>query len=467
MATVGGGGLPLTAWADDVVTDWNAVMSQVLVDNESLQNPGMSSRSMAMVNLAIYDSLKLGSGGDGSSFYDYGNALGGLGSTASREAAAAQAAYTVLSHIYSDQQVTLDTQLATSLAAFSDGVAKTDGVALGTLIGQSIINRRENDGYDTNVQYTPTNAVGHWQVDPLNPDQEAWGPAWGEVQTFAVQNVNDFMPPVMPSLDSAAYAEAYNEVKALGSVDSTTRTSEQTEIGIFWAYDRVGMGTPMRLFNDALRTIADDQGNTLDENAELFAKASVAMADAGIVAWNSKFELDFWRPVTGIRDGDLDGNALTEADADWTPLGAPDGESLTGFTPPFPTYLSGHATFGGAVFGVLQEFYGTDDIAFSLTSEELAVILADDDLRELYGLDADTDAVREFESLSEAMAENGRSRVYLGIHWNFDDTEGQITGASVASYLFDGEFIAAPEPATAALLVTGLLLMQTGRRRRS
>ncbi|MEM6393604.1 MAG: vanadium-dependent haloperoxidase [Planctomycetota bacterium] len=462
----GGVGVPQTAWADDVVTDWNAVMGDVLVGNESLQNPGMSSRSMAMVNLAIYDSLKLGVGGDGSSFYDYGSTLGSLGSTASREAAAAQAAYTVLSHIYGDQQATLDAQLSASLSAFSDGAAKTDGIAMGTLIGQSIINRRENDGYDTNVQYTPTNAVGRWQVDPLNPDQEAWGPAWGEVQTFAVKDVNDFMPPTMPSLDSAAYAEAYNEVKALGSVDSTTRTSEQTEIGIFWAYDRVGMGTPMRLFNDALRTIADDQGNTLDENAELFAKASVAMADAGIVAWNSKFEFDLWRPVTGIRDGDLDGNAATVADADWTPLGAPDGEALTGFTPPFPTYLSGHATFGGAVFGVLQEFYGTDDIAFSLTSEELAVILADEELRELYGLDEDTDAVREFESLSEAMAENGRSRVYLGIHWNFDDTEGQITGASIASYLFSNDFVAVPEPATALLLTVGVVLMRGGRRRR-
>ncbi|MEM6553924.1 MAG: vanadium-dependent haloperoxidase [Planctomycetota bacterium] len=462
----GGVGLPSIALADDVVTDWNAVMSQVLVDNESLQNPGMSSRSMAMVNLAIYDSLKLGVGGDGSSFYDYGSTLGSLGSTASREAAAAQAAYTVLSHIYSDQQATLDTQLATSLNAFSEGAAKIDGIALGTLIGQSIINRRANDGYNTNVQYTPTNAVGHWQVDPLNPDQEAWGPAWGEVQTFAVKDVNDFMPPAMPSLDSAAYAEAYNEVKELGSVDSTMRTSEETEIGIFWAYDRVGMGTPMRLFNDALRTVADDQNNTLDENAELFAKASVAMADAGIVAWNSKFAFDFWRPVTGIRDGDLDGNADTEADGDWTPLGAPNGTTEIGFTPPFPTYLSGHATFGGAVFGVLQEFYETDDISFSLTSEELAVILANDELREEYGLELGTDAVREFDSFSEAMMENGRSRVYLGIHWNFDDTEGQITGASIASSLFSGAFVAVPEPATAVLLAAGLGLMRGGRRRR-
>ncbi|MBB6430572.1 hypothetical protein HNQ40_002378 [Algisphaera agarilytica] len=455
----------------DVVLDWNSLASGVLVDNESLQNPGMASRSMAMMNLAIYDSMAMTGGWmDATAFYNYSGIDAGLISGASSEAAAAQAAYTVLSGIYGDQQTTLDTGLATTLAGISDGAAKTSGVALGTQIGQAILAKRSNDGYDTSVQYTPTYEIGHWQPDPVNPDQEAWGPAWGEVDTFALNSVNPFLPDAMPALSSQEYADAYNEVKALGSVDSATRTDEQTEIGVFWAYDRVGMGTPMTLFNDVLQTIAVQEGNTTAENAQLFAKATVAMADAGIVAWNSKFEYDFWRPVTGIRDGDIDGNAMTEGVSDWTPLGAPDGESLTGFTPPFPTYLSGHATFGGALFGALQEFYGTDDITFSLTSAELEALLADQELAELYGLGDLDDAERTFTSLSEAMAENGRSRVYLGIHWNFDDIEGQLTGQQIAQAMFANPFTAGavPEPTAAlALSALGLVLHLPARRRRT
>ncbi|MEM7809233.1 MAG: vanadium-dependent haloperoxidase, partial [Planctomycetota bacterium] len=334
-----------------------------------------------------------------------------------------------------------------TLAATPDGLGKTDGLALGQLIGNSILANRANDGWDTSVQYTHTNEPGHWQPDPVNPGQEAWGPAWGSVATFALLSPDSFAPPAMPDLTSQAYADAFNEVKSLGSVDSTTRTDEQTEIGLFWAYDREGMGTPMRLYNQALSTIAIQEGNTLEENAELFAKAAVATADAGVVAWQSKFEHDFWRPVTGIREADTDGNPLTIADPDWTPLGAPDDDGGVGFTPPFPTYLSGHATFGGAIFGALQEFYGTDDISFLLASEELG------------GLE------RSFDSFSEAMAENGRSRVYLGIHWNFDDTEAQLVGDNIAAAVFASPFVAIPEPTfgIAMFCAAGLLV----RRRRN
>lgn len=432
----------------DVVLDWNEVASDVLRDNTSLQNPGMASRSMAMMNLAIYDAFAMTSPG-GVMFYDYGAGHTSPNYGYSNKAAASQAAFTVLSGIYGDQQATIEGALMSQLALIPDSQAKTDGVALGEMIGQSILDRRANDGYDTMSQYMPTNAPGHWQPDPLNPTQEAWGPDWGNVDTFGIQSNTQFMPPPMPDMTSQEYTDAFNEVKALGSVDSVTRTQEQTDIGYFWAYDRLGMGTPHRLFNQALRNIAIQEGNTVKENVELFAKASVAVADAGITAWNSKFEYDFWRPVTGIREADTDGNPDTIADEDWTPLGAPGG-SGTDFTPPFPTYLSGHATFGGALFGVLEEFYGTDDIAFALTSEELT----------------GPEATRYFDSFSEAMAENGRSRVYLGIHWNFDDTVAQMTGNEVAEYLFENPFIAAiPEPGSMMLLATALAMAASRRSR--
>lgn len=428
----------------DVVLDWNRVASDVTRDNTSLQNPGMVSRSMAMMNLAIYDALAMTSSG-ATTFYDYGSGHSSPGLGYSDNAAASQAAYTVMSGIYGDQQSQLDTALSTSLSLIPNSQAKNDGINLGTMIGQSILDRRANDGYDTMSQYMPTNAPGHWQSDPLNPGQEAWGPDWGNVRPFALASNTQFMPPPMPEMTSQQYTDAFNEVKSLGAVNSTTRTADQTEIGYFWAYDRVGMGTPHRMFLQVLDTIAQQEGNTVDENAELFAKATVAVADAGITAWNSKFEYDFWRPVTGIREADTDGNPDTIADPNWTPLGAPGGNG-TDFTPPFPTYLSGHATFGGALFGMLQEFYGTDDIPFSLASDEMPGV------------------VRNYDTLSEAMDENGRSRVYLGIHWNFDDSVGQATGSDIASYIASNPFIAAvPEP-SALVLLCGLAVAGLGRR---
>jgi hypothetical protein len=297
-----------------------------------------------------------------------------------------------------------------------------------------------------------------------------WGTGWGEVDTFAISSAEDFLPAAPPAITSAQYAASYNEVKSLGAVNSTTRTAEQTETGIFWAYDRGGLGTPMNLFNDVLENVAIDQGNTLKQNASLFAQASVAMADAGIVAWNSKFEEEFWRPGTAIELGDFDGNTLTVGDENWIALGAPDGGGdIEGFTPPFPTYVSGHATFGAALFGLLEDFYGTDDIAFDLTSEELLAVMNDPALEASYGLDLD-DAVRSFDSFSAAMIENGRSRVYLGIHFDFDDLVGQEVGQNVASAVSGNEFIAAatavPEPSSAAMLISGVWLLLAQRRRR-
>ena len=402
---------------------------------------------MAMMNLAIYDSLAMTRVG-GQTFYSYN----GLQPTtsASGTAAAATAAHAVLSAIYPDQQSALDASLAGSLSNISAGPAKQAGIALGASIGQSVVARRANDGYDSMIQYQPTNQVGHWQPDPLNPTQQAWGPAWGNVSTFRLPSVSPFMPPPPPALSSQQYADAFNEVKELGSLNSATRTPEQTEIANFWAYDRVGMGTPMRMYNQALRNIAEQQGNTTEQNAEMFAKATVAMADAGIVAWNAKFEYDFWRPITGIREADLDGNPLTEADPNWVPLGTPEPMGQN-FTPPFPTYISGHATFGGAVFASIADFYGTDDISFLLSSDELN------------GL------VRSFDSLSEAMAENGRSRVYLGIHWNYDDTVAQTTGKSVANYISSQAFIsfvAVPEPSSITFLACASLMAIGIRRKR-
>jgi hypothetical protein len=158
------------------------------------------------------------------------------------------------------------------------------------------------------------------------------------------------------------------------------------------------------------------------------------MADAGIAIWESKFHYQVWRPVTGIRAAD--GNPATTPDATFTPLGAP-ASNLAGpnFTPPFPSYPSGHAGFGGALFETLREFYGTDRIAFTFVSDEFNGETLDNEghARPL--------VPRSFASLSQAEEENGQSRIYLGIHWAFDKTEGIAQGRRVAEYVFRRTFV--------------------------
>ena len=434
--------------AQDIVVDWNRIMADTIRADTVYQNPGMASRTMAMMNLAIYDAVNEIEPRY-QPFYQHDPAPQG----ASAEAAGIQAAYRVLSSIYTDQQALLDSERANLLLTIPDGPAKTTGLKYGDQVGKHVVNLRADDGFDNIVNHIPSGEPGHWEPDPENPDQEAWGPLWGELSTFGIQNTDQFFPPEMPAMTSQQYTDAFNEVISLGAKESTTRTDEQTEIGLFWAYDRLGMGTPIVLFNQILRTIATNEGNDLLDNSKMFAMAATSMADAGITAWDSKFVYDFWRPISGIRRADEDENPDTSPDREWVPLGAPggvapDGTIINDFTPPFPTYVSGHASFGAAMFEALAEFYGTDAISFEVTSEELS------------------GTVRSFDSLSAAAAENGRSRVYLGIHWFFDDTKGQEMGVDVSDYIAANYFQVIPEPTSGALLIGLLMIGSLARRRR-
>jgi hypothetical protein len=247
-------------------------------------------------------------------------------------------------------------------------------------------------------------------------------------------------------MDSAAYTQAFNEVTAVGGDGvhtPTIRTDEQTQTGLFWAYDGTpSLCAPPRLYNQLVTEVSKRTDNVM-HLARLFALVNVAMADAGITVWESKYYYDFWRPVTGVREADEgtgpsglgDGNPATLADLSFTPLGAP-ASNLTGpnFTPPFPAYPSGHAGFGGALFQILRRFYGTDDVAFTLVSDELnGVTIANDGSVRPY-------APRTFSSFSQAEEENGQSRIYLGIHWQFDKTAGIAQGQHVANYVFNHAF---------------------------
>jgi hypothetical protein len=350
--------------APDVVLDWNHVLIDVLRADRTLPGPGWSSRSGAMMFAAIFDAIN----SIEKKYEPYlvnANAPRGT----SEVAAAAAAGWRVLSSLYPEQKSTADAALIKSLKRVKDGVGENRGVALGIWIANQVLKARANDGSAATVAYTPGSDPGDWQ--PTAPDfTPAWGPGWGKVTPFSDLKVSDFIPDPPPALDSPEYTAAFNEVKSLGEADSSTRTADQTEIGIFWGYDRAGMGTPPTMYNQMTEVIARDRRNSTIQNARLFALVNIAMADSGIVAWESKFLYNLWRPVTAIQKADTDGNPDTTADPAWEPLGAPGGTGAN-FTPPFPAYVSGHATFGAAAVKVLADFYGSDRMRFTLVSDEL------------------------------------------------------------------------------------------------
>lgn len=395
----------------DAVLAWINTMIDVM--RADIANVGLASRTLAMVSGAVYDAV---------------NAIERTGAVykvdvqaprwASSTAAASEAAYLVLASLEPNSAPVLDATLAQSMAAVPADRARRAGVAVGRKVAEGILDWRANDGSSASVPYRPGTAPGQWRPTP--PDQTvAWGPEWGGVTPFAIRSAMTYLPPQPPALSSAAYAAAVNQVESLGARASTTRTADETRAAIFWSYDWPTTGTPPVHFDQIVEDIALEQHNTMVRNARLFGLVNLAMADAGIVAWDAKYTFNFWRPITAIRLANTDGNPATVADPIWTPLGSPGAAGAPSYTPPFPSYVSGHATFGGAVFTVLADFYGGDHLPFTIGSDMLPGV------------------TRAFESFSAAALENAWSRVWLGVHYSFDSTQGLATGSAVGQAVYD------------------------------
>jgi hypothetical protein len=406
--------------------------------------PGRASRAMAIVHIAMFDALDAVVGG----YTSYTGTQARHGPM-SVDAALSQAARDTLAAMFPSQTATFDGYLAEDLAAVPNALQRANGIDLGHRTAAAILAMRLDDGSQIpepriGVDYFPSDQPGHWRQDPISLIPLALGAHWGECIPFVVTSPSQFRAPPPPDMTSAEYTAAYNEVKDVGGVTSTQRTEDQTFIGIFWAYDGTpSLCAPPRLYNQITVRIADQRGLSAIQFARLLALVNVAMADAGMTIWESKYHYDFWRPVLGIRESDPDtdptglgdGNPDTVGDPNFSPLGAP-ASNLTGpnFTPPFPAYPSGHAGFGGAIFQVMRRFYGTDNIAFTFVSDEFNGQTRDNngDIRPF--------RPRGFSNLSQAEEENGQSRIYLGIHWSFDKTEGIAQGRRVGDYVFDHSF---------------------------
>lgn len=422
----------------DVLNDWQAQYRQAV--REIGGGPGNLSRIGAIMNVAVYDAVN----SINPTHTAYRNQISGY-KNASMEAAAAQAAYRTLSATAGATpglQAQFDALLTKHLNSIADVNARNLGVALGNAVADEMLPWCDTDGWDNEVKYASGANPGDW--NPTFPDfSGAYGPHWGNLRPWTMTHGSQFRPDAPPTLDSQRYVDDFNQVKELGARNSATRTADQTQIAFFWANDANGTYKPPGHLNYITEVVADQQGLSFEEKARLFAMVSVAMGDAAIAAWDAKYntDFDFWRPIEGIRRADEDGNDLTEADPDWEPLAQG--------TPPFPAYISGHATFAAAHAGAMQAFFGTDDIAFTIGTD-------------------DPDAVgvlRSFDSFSDAAMENALSRVYLGVHWWSDGEFGLASGYSIADWMASNYFLAVPTPG-ALVGLGGMLGVAALRRRR-
>ncbi len=382
-------GIPANA---DVVTDWNNAALDAIRAGRTA--PPIASRNLAILHASIYDAVN----GIDRTHESY-LVPSAVPASASRPAAASAAAHQALINLFPANTSSFDTLHAAILAGIPDGPHKAAGIVWGEFVANQILAARANDGSSAVVPPPGGSGPGVWIPTP--PAFLPYLlPQWGFVAPFGMNSSSQFRPPGPPSLDSQQYAADYEEVKELGAAVGSTRTEDQTEIALFWA-DGAGTETPPGHWNSIAQVIAAARGNTLEENARLFALLNIAMADAAICAWDAKYTFDFWRPVTAI--------AFVEPELNWMSFIV---------TPPFPDYVSGHSTFSAAAATVLPLFYGTEDLPFTIDSDFLPGVY------------------RSFSTCFDAADEAALSRVYGGIHFRSAIEDGAQAGISIGEWTF-------------------------------
>lgn len=403
----------------DAVASWNAALLETVRHTTAPSSdipgllikppPPLVAKYLAMVSGAMFDAINAVD-------QQYESYLSGVTpqSGASAIVAGATAAHRVASEVYDNAEAIAlwDKTLAEIMATVPEGTAKTLGIQVGEQAAAAMIANRANDGSSATSTYSPGTTPGQWR--PTAPGfSPATLPQWPDVTPFALTSGDQFRPAAPPTLDSAEYAAAVNEVKSLGENNSTTRTQDQTNIALFWA-DGGGTSTPPGHWNQIAIDVGLEHGQSLLQNARMMALLNYALADAGIASWDAKYAYNIWRPIDAIQQAESDGNAATIQNGNWTPL-------LN--TPSFPSYTSGHSTFSGAAAAVLTELFGT--VAFTTQADvgSTGVWPPADDIAGLQ--------VRSFTSFQQAVQEAGMSRIYGGIHYSFDNTAGLSSGNSV------------------------------------
>jgi len=414
VATTPGPASAVPAGTDHVIL-WNEALRYAFTRVDLA--PGPLTRRAAILNAAMYDTVASLSGSDTPYLgrvpkepnFSYDVVLN-----------IDAAARTVLPQLFPTVDFTAYYNEAAKYKPVGEPAPEGWSTSVGRGAAQRILAARANDGSNNTTPYVESTAPGQWRQTGSGP---AATPNWGLVTPFTLTSGTQFRPPppagfssISDLLASPQYAAQVNEVKSLGAVNSTTRTAEQTRIAFFWANDVAGTYKPPGQLLRHTALIALDRNLDSGPAARLYTLVSLAMADAAIVAWDTKFRtpIDLWRPESAIRLADTDGNPATEADPAWQPLSV--DRNGVHFSPPFPAYTSGHATLAGAWAGVMKRYFGTDNFTFRVDSA-----------------DPNEMQYRTYTSFSAAAAENARSRVYLGVHYQFDADFGLSSGDAVAA----------------------------------
>ena len=391
--------ITIKAGAQNPVTDWNNIAITTALAASQTTAPGSNTQVginvyLAYVHLAIYDAVTA----IDHRFRPYGPELSAP-PDASKEAATIAAAYDTLNYYFPDQATTLQTQYNAALSAIPDSSAKTEGISVGRAAANSIIALRAGDGRGAAFSYTwpsvPTPGV--WIPTP--PAFAAPAVPWLAAMTpFTMRSASEFRPEPPPALTSTEWADDYNLTKTLGAVNSTVRTPEQTEIGLFWT-DHAGAQ-----YGRAFRALAVARGLDVSDSARLFATLYASAADASIGCWDGKFHYSFWRPVTAIRNGDIDGNPDTVPDPTWTPLGV---------TPNHPEYPAAHGCVTGSIATALKNFFGTPRVTLVVTSTV-------------------TNTTHTFTNTKDLEEEVEHARIYAGFHYHHSVVQGALLGTKVS-----------------------------------
>ena len=387
---------------ENVVLQWNRVLQ------ETLRTPGVhpatifQTRPYAMMHAAIFDAVNSIGG-------EYTPYIANVPSSrkASQEAAAAQAAHDVLVALYPTRASVFATELNNSLNGIPAFRAFL-GIRVGRIAAEQLLAVRANDGWNvTPPPYVLPPTPGNWQLAPGNT--VATFTHYPGVLPFAIGSAARFASNPPPAMTSEEYTRDFNEAKVLGSATSTTRTADQTKVAQLWHGVNTTPNLPFHVWNNVARTVAIQRNNTTAENARLFALLNISLHDALQTTFAGKFQYGLWRPVTAIRRADEDGNPDTEPDVNWTSLIS---------NPPYPTYPGNVAAAGTSPATILALFFGRDDIRFQHTWEGAG------------------GATRSYAGFNQMANEAGRSRVYGGIHFEFDQVAGQSVGRNVANYVF-------------------------------
>ena len=360
----------------DVITDWNIKAGEIVTESKLGTPPAI--RAMAIVQTSVYEAVNATAPG------------------ASADAAVAAANRATLTKLMPSQQALIDAAYQAALTQIADGPAKTAGIAVGEQAAATVLARRADDGALPAESYRPHTTAGTY-VPTATPAVTQWS----QRKPWLMASAAQFRPGPPPALTSDAWARDYNEVKSFGAKNSTRRSAEQTEIARFWEYSLPA------IYHGVVRSVAQVPGRDMTQNARMFAAVAQAMDDAMISVFEAKYQYNFWRPATAIRNGDIDGNDATQREASWTSFID---------APMHPEYPSAHSILAAAVGTVLKAEIGKGPVPVLTTTSPTA-----------------KGASRRWTNLDDFTREVGDARIYEGIHYRTSTDVGIAMGKQIGA----------------------------------